>query len=174
MENRVNVCTEWAQVSTFPKTKAMQANAKLAHNQTSPEQNVDDDCADCTRLTGLENENAHSSLWTRSPGLGTRIVDRTDMSISLTSVIFSFTRLPVSGFFWSVITRSWNTVRLKSLTALFFLSVSPQWKGADGPVCFIRGQGRYTHHSCKCITGVRRKQAQTHSRKRLTNTSASC
>lgn len=41
------------------------------------------------RLTGEENDKAHSSLWTRSPGCGTRIVDKTDFSISPTSAMIS-------------------------------------------------------------------------------------
>lgn len=60
------------------------------------------------------------------------------------------------GFFGP---RSWNTVRFRSLTAPFFLSVSPQWEAAaaEDPVCFIRGQGRCTHSHCthysrKCLT----------------------
>lgn len=36
-------------------------------------------------LTGEANDRAHSSLWTRSPGFGTRIVDKTDIKISPTS-----------------------------------------------------------------------------------------
>lgn len=40
-------------------------------------------------LTGEENDKAHSSLWTRSPGFGTRIVDKTDIKISPTSAMTS-------------------------------------------------------------------------------------
>lgn len=39
------------------------------------------------KLTGEENDKAHSSLWTRSPGCGTRIVDKTDFNISPTSAM---------------------------------------------------------------------------------------
>lgn len=88
-------------------------------------------------LTGLANEKAHSSLWTRSPGLGTRIVDRTDINISLTSVIILL-----------------NTIGLHTLARLGFLapapeiqsawslwqppsfSVSPQWKAAAADPVF--------------------------------------
>lgn len=41
------------------------------------------------KLTGEENDKAHSSLWTRSPGCGTRIVDKTDFKISPTSAMTS-------------------------------------------------------------------------------------
>lgn len=72
-----------------------------------------------------------------------------------TICLLAYTHACPPGFFGP---RSWNTVRFKSLTAPFFLSVSPQWKAAaDDPMCFIRGQGRCTHSHCthysrKCLT----------------------
>lgn len=39
-------------------------------------------CGRGNGLTGVSKEKAHSSLWTRSPALGTRIVGNTDSSAS--------------------------------------------------------------------------------------------